>query len=171
MDRLYRYIGPPDIARRAAGNPPGVVITSPADVRRWVNETRQGTGRVVATFVVDAEGRLRLADRHSEHVACAAGGPILAAGEITFRIADEVKVEAVSNQSTGYCPEPQSWPAVVRSLHAAGLDAPKGYAPALIFRRCPACAAINVVKEDVFACAECEADLPAAWNLAGPFST
>jgi len=36
------------------------------------------------TFVVDVDGVLRLAARRSEHVACAASGDVLSAGEITF---------------------------------------------------------------------------------------
>lgn len=72
MTRLYRYVGPEAIARRAAGSPGGAIISSPDDVLRWVIDTGQRTGRLVATFVIDELGRLRIADRHSEHVACAA---------------------------------------------------------------------------------------------------
>ena len=74
-------------------------------------------------------------------------------------------IESVSNQSTGYCPEPESWPAVARAISAAGLLAPETYSPSLIFRRCPTCQTINVVKDDEFVCAVCEANLPAEWNF------
>jgi hypothetical protein len=73
---------------------------------------------------------------------------------------------SVSNQSTGYCPEPESWPAVALALRAAGLNAPDGYSPALIFRRCLACSSKNIVKDGVFVCGVCESDLPEQWNLA-----
>jgi hypothetical protein len=33
------------------------------------------------------------------------------------------------------------------------------------FRRCPQCDERNLVREDDFACAICEAELPAAWNF------
>jgi hypothetical protein len=70
-------------------------------------------GRVIATFVIDASGTLKVADRRSEHVLCAGGVPVRSAGEVTFAIqADRVAVVAVSNQSTGYCPEPESWNAL-----------------------------------------------------------
>ena len=71
----------------------------------------------------------------------------------------------VSNQSTGYCPEPESWPAVARALAFLGTDAPPGYTTVFIFRRCTACGQINLVKEDWFYCAVCQAPLPAEWNL------
>lgn len=52
------------------------------------------------TFVIDLDGKLRLADRNSEHVACAGGGPVLAAGEMTF-LADgpDLEVVDVNNNS------------------------------------------------------------------------
>lgn len=36
------------------------------------------------TFVVGLDGQLRLASRRSEHVDCASGQPVLAAGEVLF---------------------------------------------------------------------------------------
>ena len=55
----------------------------------------------------------RLADRHSEHVACAGGGPVLSAGEMFFLLEDSrAAVVEVSNQSTGYWPETSSLTAV-----------------------------------------------------------
>ena len=35
------------------------------------------------TFVIGVDGVLRVADRRSEHVACAGGGDVLSAGELT----------------------------------------------------------------------------------------
>lgn len=161
---LYRYVGPRAIAERAAGQPAGTPIHSPADVLRWVRETGQ-TNPVICTFVVDAGGVLRVADRHSEHVACAGGGPVQSAGEMTFRVMGAmVEVVAVSNQSTGYCPEPESWPAVEAALARAGLESPAGFDPACVFRRCPACGTKNLVKGGVFECGACSADLPAEYN-------
>ena len=169
MPNVYRYIGPKPIADRARTSPPGTVVASAGEVLRWAarsDPANARSGRVTATFVVDAEGSLRLADRHSEHVACAGGWPVLAAGEIVFGIrGNAVTVEEVSNQSTGYCPEPESWPAVASALEAIGLASPEGYTLALAFRRCPGCGQVNVVKESVFACAICGSDLPNFWNL------
>jgi hypothetical protein len=164
--RLYPYVGPPAIAARAGNAPSGFPIASPADLLRWLREAGQTPPRVVATFVIDSSGRLLLADRHSEHVACAGGQAVQAAGEMTLLIRrGSVEVEAVSNQSLGYCPEPESWRAVARALAEAGLPAPSGYEPTLQFRRCAGCSGVNVVKDGVFECGVCGSPLPEAWNL------
>src|SRR5262245_38567290 len=145
--RLYRYIGPKRIADRATPTPAGTPIRSAADVARWVRESGQQPGPdgcVIATFVVDAAGVLLVADRRCEHVACAGRQPVQSAGEITFRGGGRtVEVAAVSNQSTGYCPEPESWPAVVAALSAAGLEPPEGFALACQFRRCLGCGSLT----------------------------
>src|SRR5262245_13695081 len=129
--RLYQYIGPKQIADRASPTPAGTPIRSAADLARWVRESGQRPNSdrcVIATFVVDAAGVLLVADRHSEHVACAGQRPVRSAGEITFRVIGQtVEVTAASNQSTGYCPEPESWPAVAAALSAAGLEPPAGF--------------------------------------------
>src|SRR5690349_24011223 len=107
-------------------------------------------GTLTVTFVVLGDG-LWVADRHSEHVACARGAPVLSAGEMTFRI-DRARASAevvfVTNQSTSYCPEPASWPAVQAALDAAGVRHPGGFGMELTFRRCVRCAATNVVKDE-----------------------
>jgi hypothetical protein len=171
--RLYRYVGPKRIAERIDPTALGLLIRSPQDVLRWMRETGQeadADGLVIATFVIDEAGLLRVADRRSEHVACAGGRPVRSAGEITFRLGrGTADVAAVSNQSTGFCPEPESWPAVEAALRQAGLSPPDGLSPACVFRRCPKCGSISVVKDAVFECEVCGAPLPAGWNCdAGP---
>src|SRR5947209_2203795 len=42
--RLYRYIGPKQIADRATSMPAGTLIRSAADVVRWVRESAQRPG-------------------------------------------------------------------------------------------------------------------------------
>jgi hypothetical protein len=121
------------------------------------------------TFVVDDQGVLRVGDRHSEHVACAGGAPVLAAGEMTFRLAGRsISAVGVTNQSTGYCPEPESWAAVAEALNKAGIAGPAAYTTAFIFRRCEHCGQINLVKDAVFDCAVCGSALPAHWNVDVP---
>ncbi|MCY0991290.1 hypothetical protein OV203_29355 [Nannocystis sp. ILAH1] len=162
----YAYVGPPAIRDRERGEP-GVVIASGDDLERWLSAHPEAAGEG-ATYVVDLQGRLRLAARRSEHIDCAGGQAVLAAGEISIaRAADRrVVVREVSNQSTGYCPDPDCWPAVAAALTAAGLAAPTAFTRAFVFRRCPACAQINLVKDDWFFCAACDAELPRAWNFA-----
>lgn len=166
--REYRYIGPHEIADRVRGSGRSTPIRSAADVLRWADESgqdRDADGCVTATFVIDRAGTLLVADRRSEHVACAGGQPVLSAGEMTFDLTGPAdRVAGVSNQSTGYCPEPETWPAVAAALAAAGLEPPAGFAPACIFRRCVGCGMRNLVKDGVFVCGVCGRDLPAVYN-------
>ena len=76
-----------------------------------------------------------------------------------------VEVLSVSNQSTGFCPEPESWPAVEAALRRAGLARPGGFSPACVFRRCVRCGGLNLVKGGLFECAVCEAALPEEYNV------
>jgi hypothetical protein len=167
--QLYRYVGPKQIGDRVRSAPPGLRVESPEDVLRWFRQTSQhldADARVIATFVVDEADGLRIADRRSEHVACAGGRPVQSDGEITFEIrGTEVRVIAVTNQSTGYCPEPESWPALAVALERAGLTGPTGFSVELVFRRCEKCSGINVVKDELFECAVCGAALPEAYNV------
>jgi hypothetical protein len=156
--RLYHYVGPRAIADRARAASRGAVVTSPADLLAW---GRAGT----LTFVIDETGALLVADRHAEHVACAGGGPVCAAGELAFEATGaRVELVRVSNQSTGYCPEPECYAEVARALRAAGLEPPSAFDPQCDFRRCPSCAAINLIKANEFECAVCGADLPERYN-------
>ena len=162
----YAYVGPSAIRDRERGES-GAVIASLDDLERWLSAHPEAASEG-ATYVVDLQGRLRLAPRRSEHIDCAGGQVVLAAGEVRFgRAADRrVVVREVSNQSTGYCPDPDCWPAVAAALSAAGLAAPPGFTRAFVFRRCPACAQTNLVKDHWFVCAACDAELPRAWNFA-----
>jgi hypothetical protein len=164
--KLYRYVGPKQIAERVRAEPAGEPIRSPRDVLAWMRKSGQelSGGRIIATFVIDATGVLLVADRRSEHVVCAGGRLVQSAGEITFSIDKEVEVVAVSNQSTGYCPEPESWMNVAAALLAAGMDPPVGFDLACEFRRCVQCGSLTLVKNAAFDCAECGAELPALYN-------
>ncbi len=167
--RLYHYVGPADILASAAGHPAGVQVASPADLAVWVAAAHQyvdTTGPLVATFVISAEGVLLLADRSSEHVQCAGGQPVRSAGEMVFDCTDNIwRAVGVSNQSTGYCPEAESWPQVAAALDAIPLAHPGQFTAPYIFRRCPVCGQINLVKDGDFVCAVCGANLPPQWNL------
>lgn len=73
----------------------------------------------------------------------------------------------VSNQSTGFCPEPESWPAVAAALDRIGVRHPGRFTTEVVFRRCEKCGERNVVKDDWFACGLCGAELPMGWNFGG----
>jgi hypothetical protein len=169
VTKLYSYVGPAEIRARVGGSC-GTPITSREDLFAWVASSGQRadpTGLIGATFVIDAAGVLRIADRRSEHVACAGGGPVQSAGEMFFLVGGEsIEVVEVSNQSTGYCPEPESWPSVAAALDPIGMEHPGRFTGPVIFRRCIACGERNIVKDGCFVCAVCGADLPGEWNLA-----
>ena len=73
---------------------------------------------------------------------------------------------AASNLSTGYCPEPASWPWLAAVLDRAGIEHPGRFTSEFIFRRCPSCDERNLVKDAHFVCAICGEDLPQLWNFA-----
>ena len=121
---------------------------------------------VTFTYIVDANELLWVADRHSEHVACARGRDVLSAGEMIVEIDDGIVIVTdVTNQSTGYCPEPESWPAVAAALDKAGIPHPDGFTRAFLFRLCEGCGQTNIVKESDFTCAVCGTELKQEWNF------
>lgn len=166
--KLYPYVGPAEIARLAETRTIRHCVTSAAETHQWIGSQPEfdKRGGQTLTFVVLPDG-LWIAPRRSEHVACARGGPVLAAGEMTFELEGKRRIVAVtdvSNQSTGFCPEPESWPAVAARLDAAGIEHPGDYTVTIHFRRCLGCGATNIVKDGWFVCTICDADLPPAWN-------
>jgi hypothetical protein len=164
VSRVYEYVGSRRIAELADAPIERLALRSPDDVR--TSRLAPKRGALELTYIVDTDGQLWLSDRHGEHVSCARGRAVLAAGEIVLAITeDAVLVESVSNQSTGYCPEPACWAAVDRALRACGLSPPPAFTHAFEFRRCTECGQINLLKESMPECASCEAELPAEWNF------
>ncbi|TDC89667.1 hypothetical protein [Actinomadura sp. 7K507] len=146
---MYVYVGPAQLLDEVRPGAVGDAITCPADVERMTQDEP-------FTYVVDLEGVLRIAPRRSEHVACAGGRNVLAAGEITF---EGAAVTEVSNQSTGYCPDPDSWPAVADALDHARIQRPDGFTTTFVFRHCPECGELNVVKDEHYVCVFCDVEL------------
>jgi hypothetical protein len=168
--RVYRYVGPKVIAERAKAQPAGQRILSVADLCDWIpasGEQADASGLIAATFVIDQDGVLRIANRRSEHVACAGEEPVLSAGEMWFRDdGSGWEVAEATNQSTGYCPEPESWHVVAAALDAIPLPHLGRFTTDIIFRRCEKCGQRNVVKDSWFVCGMCGEDLPHYWNFA-----
>ena len=94
--------------------------------------------------------------------------PVLSAGEIFLASDDNgcIYVSEISNQSTGYCPEPESWPAVARALDTSNVPHPGGFTTVCVFRRCIACGQRNLVKDEHSFCDICGVVLPREWNFA-----
>lgn len=144
----------------------GRAVGWPADFDDWVSGRTAEELAEPFTFVVDSAGTLRLAPRRSEHVACAGGESVLGAGEMSFRMrSGKWVVEEVSNQSTGYCPDIDSWPAVADALDRAGIARPSGFTHEVVFRCCPSCQRLNIVREEDFFCVFCDEVLPLEWNV------
>lgn len=165
--KRYSYVGPPELRDRAVRVDVVAVDTATA-LAGWLAGRDRAELVEPFTFVVALDGALRLAPRRSEHVALAGGHDVLAAGEIAFApIVSGWHVVEVTNQSTGYCPDPDSWPAVVEALDRIGVRHPCDFTDKVIFRRCPACGERNIVRDNDFTCAHCDSALPARWNF-GP---
>jgi hypothetical protein len=166
MPRLYAYVGPDSIRARLNGKPAGTRIHSATDLLDWIRRSERDGDYIVATFVIDSTGDLLLAERRSEHVACAGGDAVLSAGEMFFCLeGSAVGVAEVSNQSTGYCPEPESWRVVAAALERIGVPPPSGFTRAIVFRRCEKCEERSIVKDGWFVCGVCGAELPETWNF------
>lgn len=167
MPREYDYVGPALLAREANATIDRLRPRRPEDILAW--PPARGRSRLDLTYVVDGGGALWISDRRTEHVALARGARVLGAGELGLDLRGRhVEVTDVTNQSTGYCPEPGCWEAVRCALLAAGLEPPPALTHSFEFRRCRSCRAINVIKEELFECGDCEAALPSHWNFEPP---
>src|SRR5215218_5664789 len=166
--RQYSYVGPAEIRQRTRRGSHCIHVTSVADLLAW-SPTFLPSGRphgtFTVTFIIDTDQQLWVADRRSEHVACADGEDVLAAGEITFeRAGNQIRTTEVTNQSTGYCPEPSCWSVTSRVLARLGISHPPHFTPAFEFRRCDRCGATNLIKDSSFECAVCKSPLSHHWN-------
>ena len=166
--RSYRYVGREDILSKM-GDPPRTPVSSLEDIRWWTDAHKREVDRegcIAATFVIDLDGALWIADRRSEHVACARGGEVLSAGEVFFAVENgQPEIARISNQSTGYCPEVSSWGAVDAALRKVGILHSGGFDPKFEFRRCPNCRNIAIVKDGDYSCLLCGEALPEIWNI------
>lgn len=166
--QCFRYVGPSEIrdrVRQAVGQP----IRSQADLRGWIskNVAALSSGDLLyLTYTVDQHGTLSIADRSIEHVACAGGLSVVAAGELGIVLEqDEIVIEEVSNQSTGYCPSLESWVAVHAALCELDLQHPARFTTPCVFRWCDHCNDRVLVKDGWFYCEICSKVLPRVWNI------
>jgi hypothetical protein len=99
--KLYPYVGPEDIRKRAVGQH-GLRVDAVSALVTWLRTTTPNPdGLIPVTFVVDEQGHLRVADRRSEHVACAGGGSVRSAGELFLLITEGVSVEEATISPPG----------------------------------------------------------------------
>ncbi|MGD1913833.1 MAG: hypothetical protein ACFB2X_24250 [Rivularia sp. (in: cyanobacteria)] len=168
LQKLYKYVGADEIRQNTAHLPPGNKILSINDIENWIKGSEQqpdAYGLIAATFVIDCEGSLRIAQRHSEHIACAGGKSVLSAGEVFFQKSKNgLEVAEITNQSTGFCPEGKSWIHIAKVLDLIKIPHPSSFTIEFVFRRCCACGQINIVKDNLFTCSVCNRELPQKWN-------
>lgn len=163
----YKFIGNKELLSLVKNDSRGYPIKSINDIKNWIVQSQQKlsvTAEVTATFVIDLAYCLLINDRHSEHVVCANGQNVLAAGEIIFELVgkQDVTISQITNQSTGYCPSPASWKAVEKALQIIGIKHPNYFTTVFEFRVCANCNWVNIIKNDYFVCEnnKCENILP-----------
>ncbi len=156
----YQYIGPSALLKWVSSERKGFAVHTIADLPTLLTSKEQ-----TFTFIVSKLEILHLADRHSEHIVCAGGEMVLAAGEITFAAVPRLEVIGLSNQSTGYAPDLASWSALAEALDRIGIVRPSQWTQVFVFRCCPNCGQLNIVKEANFYCAACDFPLPKHWNI------
>lgn len=167
--QLYPYVGSQEIFDSVDFNFVGYKISKSEDILNWIEKTAQELTNdgVIATFIINENHELVINDRHSEHVLCAGGKNVISAGEISFLIdkKDKISINEISNQSTGYCPKPESWKYVNEVLSKLGIEYPNYFTLAFDFRLCTNCQTINLIKEQIFECQVCENELDSEWNF------
>lgn len=159
-NRLYLYVGPKSILQSKTSCE-RIQVTKHSDITAWSKEHLHSR---IATFIIDEHKDLWVADRHCEHVACARGKAVFAAGEMTFSLS-AAQVLFVTNQSTGYCPQPESWQVVNEVLAKTDMQYPEYFGKAFHFRRCTKCKQINIIKDNIYECAVCGTQLDTKWNF------
>jgi hypothetical protein len=168
MKELYSYVGPKELLELVSDDVDRICISSLSEVHKWLKRTNQILDRnnsVTSTYIIDIKGVIWIGDRHMEHVVCAKGQPVLSAGEITLTINETINASFITNQSTGFCPKPQSWKYTKLALEQANIRYPEELSVALEFRICTHCNTINIIKENHFYCAVCDNQLPNDWNI------
>jgi hypothetical protein len=117
-------------------------------------------------FIVELRHRLWLAPRGSEHVACAAGLDVLAAGEMGFlNVTGRWRVREVTQPLHRILPGARVVASGRHALDHGGIPHPHRYTGQVTFRRCMNCRCTNIVRDEVFVCALCDKALPTHWNF------
>lgn len=164
----YQYVGSQEITDGLDLTIGGSVMVDLADVRKWILDRSEEwvNSTITATFVISEEEEFIINGRHSEHVMCAMGKPVLSAGEVSFQMeGKDLFISDITNQSTGYCPKPDSWTIVQVVLDRIGIIHPDYFTRAYHFRYCEMCQSINLIKDEVYDCILCGAPLDKEWNV------
>ena len=171
LNRRYRYVGPAEIRDQAVAVDT-VAVDSADTLARWLAEPKRTEPKRTERKRAEQKRAEQKQAEPNEPVtfvvllALARGQDVLAAGEMTFGPAgSRWRVVEVTNQSTGYCPDPDCWPAVRTALDQLGIRHPGDFTEKVVFRLCPSCGERNIVRDGDFTCALCDSGLPARWNF------
>lgn len=162
---FFVYVGPPEFIEQGFSSD-RFRIQSRADLVAWRAKVSdlERDGTAASTYVITENKELWVADRRSEHVSCARGLRVIAAGEIF--LSRDGTIDRITNQSTGYCPSRESWAGVEETLRLLKVACPSGgFDPAFQFRRCTSCGEVQLVKDDFYYCTTCSAELSVEWNV------
>ncbi len=164
--RLFPYVGPPHFIEKAFSSE-RFRIESSSDLSLWLKKKAaalERDGTFVSTYVITEDNEFWVADRRSEHVGCARGKRVKAAGEIFQERTGAI--ERITNQSTGYCPSVECWSSVQAMLSLLNIPLTLvGFDPAFEFRRCTSCGEVQLVKDEFYFCLKCSEQLSAEWNV------
>ncbi len=164
MTRTYNYVVSRRIAEQAEAPISRLAPATPDDIRSW--SLAPNNGNLELTFVVDPRGQLWLSIDTASMSPARADSPYSLLASCVPRVTpQQVAVVSVSNQSTGYCPEPDCWPAVRDALRNAGLESPNEFTHAFDFRRCVSCSGINILKDGMPDCPSCGTELTCQLEL------
>ncbi len=88
MSKVYSYVGAACLNSLENLDAARTLVPFEGDIVAAIRRSKspKKTEPIVFTFIVGFNGLLWIADRHSEHVACARGGDVLSAGELTFEV-------------------------------------------------------------------------------------
>ena len=143
-----------------------ITLTSANVLARWLATRPADELSEPFTFVVILDGQLRLVPRRSEHVDCRPDSRCRPPVRCFFR---GTGPGGPSSRSATSPPVTvltrDSWSALARTLDRLGPAHPGGFTHTVIFRRCPACGQLNIVRDGDFACAVCDSPLPAQPNV------
>lgn len=128
----YCYIGPAEL--NVELEIPRRHVTYRNQIEEWLN--RREVDQCSVTYIVNQAEELWISDRQTEHVVCAQGKPVLAAGEIGFLLNQTIEIEYVSNQSLGYCLPQNTWSVTQRVLDRLEIPHPGEFTLRCEFRRC-----------------------------------
>lgn len=137
-------------------------LWSAEDLVRRSGGDNVGRPGCLALLLEEAAGPVHL-ERAAEHRVVRGGrvASLLTAGLRPGQEQPVTGVRPICHALRPYRPHRHS----AAALDQIAVPHPGGFTDEFTFRRCPGCGERNLVRDGEFACAICDAELPAAWNF------